>query len=116
MPDLTVNQFVSRVKQNMGDKFVLLQGEAEVKMSAVILDLADDLLNFAKTKSQYQKAITVVCLAWNLAVMFDAEQQKEKLEQFLNDMDIDDLQGQQDIRDIVSSIIQKKNYYCPDMI
>lgn len=106
---------VKRVKQEMGDKFILLPGEAEVKMSAVILDLAEDLLNLAKNKSQYQKAITVACLAWNLAVMFNTEQQKEKLEQFIKDMCIDDLQDQQDMRDVVFSIIQKKNYYYPDV-
>lgn len=100
-----------RIQKTMGNRVTLLQGETEVKMSEVIFHLAEDLLRIAKTKSQKQKAIMVTCMAWNLAVMFSADQRKEKLEAFLSDFE--DVQNQQDLGDIIHMMIEKKNYYYP---
>lgn len=102
-----------RIHNHMGGKFTMLSGELEVKMSEVILHLAEDLLSRAKTKSQHQKAIAITCMAWNLGVMFEPEQQKDELEEFLNNFD--DALTKQDIRDIVMSIIEKKNHYYPNI-
>jgi hypothetical protein len=59
----------NRVKNNIGDNFTVVQGEIEgVKMSEVILDLADFLLKVANNKKQREAAITITCTAWNIAV------------------------------------------------
>jgi hypothetical protein len=102
-----------RIQKNMGDNFKLLQGELELKMSEVILHLAEDLLDSARNKSHIEKAITIACMAWNLAILFDPEQQEEKLEEFLNK--IKDVQGRQDTRDIINSLIQKKHDLYPNI-
>jgi len=109
-----LKQLTNRVKKEMGDKYSLLSGDFEIKMSEIILHLAEDLLEFATTKSQHTQAITVACVAWNLAVMFDSKKQKEELDKLL-DKSVNDLQIQTDFSDIVHSIIQKKNYFYPNV-
>jgi len=103
----------NRLKKQTGKNVILYEGNVEVKMSEVILDLAEDLLEAATTKAQHQKAIMITCMAWNLAVMFDSEQQKEKLEQLLDT--IDDRQGKQDTQNIIVGLIKMKNLYYPDV-
>lgn len=39
------------------------------KISASIIELAKDMLDFAKNKSQRKTAITAACVAWNMAVL-----------------------------------------------
>jgi len=100
----------SRVKQNLGDKCTIVQqGEVGgIKMSEIILDLADFLLDRAKTKSQQEVAIGVTCLAWNIAVLGT-----EKGQLFLDDYfeKMNDPVHQQDTLDIISAIIEKKMAY-----
>ena len=109
-----LKQFEKRVKKEIGGNFNLFEGELEIKMSEIILHLADDLLALATTKSQNKQAITTACLAWNLAVMFDTQKQKEELDKLLYN-EFNDPQNRVDLYDIVYSIIQKKNYYYPDI-
>lgn len=109
-----LEQLTKRVKKEMGDQYSLFSGDFEIKMSEIILHLAEDLLEFATTKSQNKQAITTACLAWNLAVMFDTKKQKEELDK-LFDKEVNDPQSQVDLFEIVHSLIQKKNYYYPDI-
>lgn len=100
----------NRVKQNLGDKCTIVQqGEfGGIKMSEVILDLADFLLDRAKTKSQQAVAIGVTCLAWNIAVL-GAEKGQLFLDDYFEKMD--DPVHQQDLLDIIGIIIEKKLTY-----
>ena len=77
-------------------------------MSEVILDLADFLLDRAKTKSQQEVAIGVTCLAWNIAVL-GAEKGQLFLDDYFEKMN--DPIHQQDTLDIISAIIEKKMAY-----
>src|SRR5579863_4888736 len=43
------------------------------KISTSILELAQDMLDFAKNKSQRKIAITGACIAWNMAVLASDE-------------------------------------------
>ena len=77
-------------------------------MSEVILDLADFVLDRAKTKSQQEVAIGVTCLAWNIAVL-GAEKGQLFLDDYFEKMN--DPIHQQDTLDIISAIIEKKMAY-----
>src|SRR3990167_8419238 len=105
-------RFKQRLQNTWGDKCTMLKGQLEVKMSEVILHLAEELLEYATSKQDSNKAITVTCAAWNLAIFPDEKQQKE-----INNLiaGIDDEQGKQDTRDIINAIIDKKNRYYPNI-
>jgi hypothetical protein len=100
----------NRVKQNLGNKCAIVQqGEVGgIKMSEIILDLADFLLDRAKTKSQQEVAIGVTCLAWNIAVL-GAEKGQLFLDDYFEKMN--DPVHQQDMLDIIGEIIEKKLAY-----
>lgn len=106
-------RFKQRISETFGDKATIVEAEHELKMSEVILQLAEELLDHAKTKAHAQKAIMVTCIAWNLAVMHKPKQQKKKLVELLGK--IDDLEDQQAIFFLVQAMIQKKNQYYPDV-
>jgi hypothetical protein len=104
----------SRVKQNLGNKCTIFQ-QSEVggiKMSEVIIDLADFLLDRAKTRSQQEVAIGVTCLAWNIAVV-GAEKGQIFLDDYLGKMN--DPVHQQDTLDIIGIIIEEKQTYYADI-
>lgn len=84
------------------------------KISGCILELAQDLLEFTKNKSQRKKAVTAACVAWNIAVAADND---DSLQHGLNDFlasTAQDQQDQDDFRKILSSLIMKKKLLFPD--
>ena len=98
-----------RVQSNMGKQFIVHEGELPIKMSEVILELADELLEMAETKSEYKKVIDITCIAWNLTILSEREKQN-LLETLFNKVDDE---AQQDIRDVLSSLMEKKNRLYP---
>lgn len=103
----------NRVKNNIGDNFTVVQGEIEgVKMSEVILDLADFLLKIATNKKQREAAITITCTAWNIAVE-GSDKGQELLDAYFKK--IDDPIHQKDTLDIISAIIKRKQACYPDI-
>lgn len=96
----------------MGGTCILYDGELGIKMSEVILDLAEDLLEAAETKSQYNSAITITCIAWNLATL-NSEEYKNSLERQLSKMG--DQSYQQDTLKIIDALVEKKNRLYPDI-
>lgn len=103
----------NRVKNNIGDNFTVVQGEIEgVKMSEVILDLADFLLKVANNKKQREAAITITCTAWNIAVA-GTDKGQELLDAYFKK--IDDPIHQKDTVDIISAIIKRKQACYPDI-
>jgi hypothetical protein len=108
----SMHRLKTRVQDNMGGTCVMHDGELGIKMSEVILDLADDLLEHAKTKSEYHSAISITCIAWNLAVM-DSSEYEAALERGLKK--IDDPVHQDDTLQIIDAIIKKKNRLHPNI-
>jgi hypothetical protein len=86
----------------------VLQENLEIKMSEIILHLADDLLKNTKTKKECLQFIGMVCFAWNLSVLFNPKQQKLELEQVLQDFD--DPEEKQEVKSIIHSIITKNSF------
>ena len=106
-------RFRNRVQQRMGDKCSILQGDLNgVKMSAVILDLADFLLEMAHTKERQKAAITITCIAWNIAVA-GMEKAQKLFDAYFET--IDDPIHQQDTLDIIETIIERKQLLYPDI-
>jgi hypothetical protein len=103
----------NRVKNNLGDSAMVLQGALDgIKMSEVIVDLADFLLKVAHTKARTEAAIAITCTAWNIAVV-GIEKSQKFLDAYFNT--IDDPVHQQDALDIISALIKKKLAYYPDI-
>jgi len=104
----------SRVKQNLGDNCTIVQQHeiGGIKMSEAILDLADFILARAETNDEVEMAISVTCVAWNIAVLGP-----EKGQQFLDDyfLKVNDSIGQQDFIDIINVIIENKMTYYRDI-
>lgn len=105
-------QLKNRVKKNLGDKVILHQNELPIKMSEVILELADELLEMANTKKQYESVIMITVLAWNLATLESQTQSQEALESFLN-KNVHDEQHKKDTLEIITALIKKKNLLFP---
>jgi hypothetical protein len=109
----TTEGFRNRVQQRMGDKCSILQGDLNgVKMSAVILDLADFLLEMAHTKERQKAAITITCIAWNIAVA-GMEKAQKLFDAYFET--IDDPIHQQDTLDIIETIIERKQLLYPEI-
>lgn len=103
----------NRVKNNMGNDCIVLQGDLEgVKMSEVIIELADFLLKIANTKERQEAAIAITCTAWNIAVV-GSERSQEFLDAYFNK--VDDPVHQQDTLDIIGAVIKRKQAYYPDI-
>lgn len=100
-----------RVQNDLGG--LVLQGGIDgIKMSEVIVELADFLLEQAHTEDRVRAAITITCTAWNLAVVGF-----EKGQKFLDSYfeKINDSALKQDAIDIINIIIEKKQDYYPDI-
>lgn len=89
----------------MGDDGRILIDGLELKMSGVILDLADFLLKAAKTKSQHESAIALTCIAWSIALLGPEHGQKS-WDAFCHKTDGVDFK--EDIHDIINALIVKK--------
>lgn len=90
---------------------VVTNPKGEVKMSEVLEDFVDPYLDMAQTRSQREKLFSIAVLAWNLAIMPKKEQQPlidELLNRVLNE---DDPLAQQDIREIVDELIERKQTF-----
>ena len=106
-------RFRNRVQQRMGDKCSILQGDLNgVKMSAVILNLADFLLEMAYTKERQKAAIAITCIAWNIAVA-GMEKAQKLFDSYFET--IDDPIHQQDTLDIIETIIERKQLLYPEI-
>jgi len=97
----------------MGDKCSIVQGDLNgVKMSAVILDLADFLLEMAHTKERQKAAIAITCIAWNIAVA-GMEKAQKLFDAYFET--IDDPIHQKDALDIIETIIERKQLLYPEI-
>jgi hypothetical protein len=84
------------------------------KISGSILELANEMLESAKNKSQRKSAIVAACVAWNIAVAADSE---DSLQHGLNDFfesSFQDPQDQDEFRQVILSLVLKKKLLFPD--
>ena len=83
------------------------------KMSEVILDFAQPLLDKADgTLEGQKKALTVAIIAWNIALMGDIDEQLEKLDEHMGS---EDQQFLDDMSLIASSLVQRKLDFYSDI-
>lgn len=101
-------------KLNTDNMIVSPPVDSMPKISASILELAKDMLDFAKNKSQRKIAITAACVAWNMAVMAakDTDTLHKGLNSFFSTCTEDD-QDKEDFTYIISSMIEKKKLLSP---
>jgi hypothetical protein len=98
-----------RVQNELGG--LVLQGEINgIKMSEVIIELADFLLEQAHTEDRIRTAITITCTAWNIALLGF-----ENAPKFLDPKQINDPMVKQDVLDIINVIIEKKQACYPEI-
>lgn len=85
------------------------------KISASIIELAKDMLDFAKNKSQRKIAITTACVAWNMAVLATNEDVlHDELNRFF--ATCAEERDQEDFTQLIFSMIEKKRLLFSDDI
>lgn len=97
---------MNNVKERFHDKTVNIIDTEEIgleKMSEVILEYADELLDAATTEKAERKAIMVAIVAWNLALM-DDDECNEELENLLKN--IMEIEKDSDDWNTMSSVLQ----------
>jgi len=98
-------------ERNSGDHSIVADAEklGIAKMSEVILEYADELLDLASTPSGMQKAILFSISAWNISVL-DEDKRSAEIDRFLHD--VIKLEKSSDqwgkMRDILQTLIEKR--------
>ncbi len=103
----SLSVFKKRVANRFDNKFILSDNESQkIKMSAVILEFADEILDQAQTKSQRESAVSIACVAWNMALLGSNASESAKEDIFKKFADSN--QEIEDIDNILSFLIRKK--------
>lgn len=90
--------------------------DSMLKISDAIIQLAKDMLDSAKNKSERRTAITAACVAWNIEVLATDEHSLiNELNNFF-EICVEDEQDQDDFTQIILSMIAKKKLLFPDEI
>lgn len=82
-------------------------GQAAFKMSEVILEFADEILDRARTVGEREKSVAIACFAWNLA-LHEEDERKILQESFCKDFSGDDLQAKENLNAVISYLVQRK--------
>lgn len=99
------------VKKRCSDQCVFYEQETEIKMSEIILDLADDFLSNAESCHEVQNIIAATCIAWNIATAFPKEEHAEQIDKMVFDMKVDDLE--QSLFEFIALMIERKLDWYP---
>ena len=102
---------MNRVKANksLPDDVVMVMG-SEVKMSQVIIDFAEPVLERAKTEKEFRTGIGLATLAWNASLLPEAEREK-----VINKPLIESLPDATDTALVaLEMLIARKHQYFPD--
>jgi hypothetical protein len=79
-----------------------------IKMSEIILEYADELIDMADTKESKENAIRIAIAAWNIS-FYEKEQRKEKIEEFLHAIKLKENSNDwNEARDVLQELINKK--------
>jgi hypothetical protein len=99
---------VEEVKERFADKEVIFLRAEEVglvKLSEIIMEFAEELLDIASTKMGKEKAIMLAVTAWNLAFE-DKKNIKSRIKQFFRIMKIVDVDEQENINSVLHVLIK----------
>lgn len=105
-----------RLAEKLKNQNVMLSSpiDSMPKLSAAILELAKDMLASARNKSERKTAITIACVAWNIAVVADDQDSlQHELNHFFTTC-VEDRQNQNDFTQIILSMVTKKKLLFPD--
>jgi len=94
------------VEKRYEAQFVLHEQETEVKMSEIILDLADDFLSNAESRNEVKNIIAATCMAWNIATVFPEDEHATQIEKIVSDMHTDDVE--QSLFEFIALMIDRK--------
>lgn len=102
-------------KFNSKYKFIQPEDVGAIKMSEVIIDFADELLDRANNFEQYKRALTIAIIAWNVAV-FDNDKRDDTIASLFDKMKIDENSTEgKDMIDIINWHVEKKDALYPDI-
>lgn len=107
-----------RLLNKMQNQNIILHqpSDSMLKISDAIIQLASDMLDSAKNKSERKIAITAACVAWNIEVLATDENSLiNELNNFFATC-VEDEQDQDDFTQIILSMIAKKKLLFPDEI
>ncbi len=104
------NELKQKVKTHTEQEVVFLDSNSHpIKMSAVILEFADDMLRHADTRSEKKKAITLACFAWNLAMFKEKNgEYQTQLASLLKQMGIKDQLDKDHMEQLIDALVDKK--------
>lgn len=100
-----------KVREDLSQEVVFLEPNSEtIKMSAVVLEYADDMLRHADTRSEKKKAIDIACFAWNLALFKqrNSEEYENQLNAFFKQMGIKDKDDRNHLELLMGALVDKK--------
>lgn len=99
-----------QVKDRLGDKCIITKNES-IKMSEVILEFADDILDRAKNKKERESAIAMACMAWNIALVGETaagQEAKNSIYEKIVGKNRNDAQLKEDLEHIFDMLIRRK--------
>ncbi len=103
-----------RVRNIFGHKTDIIDA-LPIKMSQVILHIAEDLLRIAHTPKRERAAIAATCIGWNIAVACKSEQELETVLDKTCRKLAKSKQDEEDARTTFMLIINRKKLYYRDL-
>jgi len=105
------NKMIQRLQESgLGDSKVVYAPNQAEKMSEVLLDFIEPYKEFADTTEAMHRLITTALVAWNTALLPEAEQ-AESLEQISKALPAETVE---DFYAIVGAMIERKNKFFAD--
>jgi hypothetical protein len=104
------HDFVNELKEQHPDKDITMisaEKAGMVKMSEIIIDYANELLDVATTTNDRHKAIMIAIAAWNIAHL-DEDEQDDHINKFLNTLRDNKNTKQEETKKILRTLICKK--------
>ena len=104
--------FADKVRNSeiLDNKDVVLVGQVGEKMSEVILDFAEPLLENVEGNEGTEKTMCMAILVWNISLM-PKDEQKNAIEDILNNLCKDELGLRKDMEDVINMLIERKKKY-----
>ncbi len=112
-----LQRFAKKFRGRMGDQVAgtVLSPAGAAKMSEVLEEFVEPYVEFADNRGQRQRLLEVAVLAWNLALLPEAERQTMLEEAIEQATLIDDALARQDIQEILDELIERKLTYFGDI-
>ena len=98
-------------EKHYGDQVIFHDQETEIKMSEIILELANDFLSGAESRDEVKNIIAATCMAWNIATAFPEDGHATQIEKIASDMNADDME--QSLCEFIALMIDRKLDWYP---